>query len=93
VDDAADTGDGGEADDDAHGRVVVGRAILEVGEGRPDGSGVAEAVDKGEGGGAFGWGTGDGVCDPGVGLMSCVRDRVTSTDDAEIDLRFRSWRR
>jgi hypothetical protein len=70
VDDAADAGDGGEADDDAHGRVVVGRAPLEVGEGRPDGSGVAEAVDEGEGGGAFGWGAGDGVCDPGVGLWN-----------------------
>jgi hypothetical protein len=49
--------------------VVVGRARLEVGEGRPDGSGVAEAVDESERGGAFGWRAGDGVCDPGVGLF------------------------
>jgi len=69
VDNAADAGDCGETDNDAHGRVVVGRAIREVGERRPDGSGVAEAVDESEGGGSFGWGAGDGVCDPGVGLF------------------------
>ena len=69
MDDTADAGDYSKADDDAHGRVVVGRARLEVGEGRPDGSGVAEAIDESERGGAFGWRAGDGVCDPGVGLL------------------------
>jgi hypothetical protein len=62
--------------------VVVGLARLEVGEGRPDGGGVAEAVDEGEGGGAFGWGAGDGVCDPGVGLWDCLLEIALLTDDS-----------
>jgi len=64
----ADGCDDRQADDDAHGGAVVGFGPGEVGEGCPDGGGIADGVDEGEGGGAFGWRTGDGIGDPSVGL-------------------------
>lgn len=67
-DDTADSSNRSQANDDTHCRVEVRRGPGEIGEGSPDGSGVAKAVDECEGGGALGWRTGDGVCDPGVGL-------------------------
>lgn len=53
-----------QADAHAQGGAVEGRVLGLVGEGGPDGGGVADRVDEGEGGGAFGGGTGDGGGDP-----------------------------